>query len=169
MTQWQVEVQASQQCFSVTTLAAAGLESLPSPAVCVGTRQHVSGAWPRTWKAPASGRFQVALSYANAHGPINTGITAAVKNLTARCDGSEAQKMPLVLPHSVTTQDSTTASFSAHAAATCRFALEPGFNMSYLAHFAHYTGGSGGHDGPLNDADIGDLLITPLSTGTASP
>jgi hypothetical protein len=40
--------------------------------------------------------------------------------------------------------------------------------MSYLAHNAHYTGGTGGSSGPLNDADVGTLRIVPLpATGNA--
>jgi hypothetical protein len=37
--------------------------------------------------------------------------------------------------------------------------------MSFLRHFAHYTGGQGGIEGPLNEARVGDLLIAPLATG----
>jgi hypothetical protein len=33
--------------------------------------------------------------------------------------------------------------------------------MSYLRHNAHYTGGAGGSAGPLNEADVGDLLVQP--------
>ena len=46
------------------------------------------------------------------------------------------------------------------------FALRQGFNMSDLANFAHYTGGQGGSEGPLNDARIGALHIAPLSADT---
>ncbi|MFS6752524.1 hypothetical protein, partial [Staphylococcus aureus] len=91
-----------------------------------------------------------------------TGVTAAVKMLAIRCDGSPEQRVPLVMPHSVGEQLSTTARFTAGAGAHCRFALDDGFNMSYLAHNAHYTGGAGGSAGPLNDADVGALRIVPL-------
>jgi len=164
-----VDALATRQCFSITRRNHDGVESLPSPAVCVGDSTRVDGAWPRSWNAPRGGRFQVALSYANDHGPINTGITAAVKILRVDCAGSAPQSLPLVMPHSVGTQDSTTASFNANAGARCRFALDDGFNMSYLDHFVHYTGGRGGSGGPLNNASIDDLLITPLSTGTTPP
>jgi hypothetical protein len=63
-------------------------------------------------------------------------------------------------------QPSTDVTFDAPAAAPCRFSIRPGFNMSFLRHFAHYTGGQGGIEGPLNEARIGDLLIAPLGTGT---
>ena len=150
------------QCFSVTQTGADDLESLQSPPQCEGPVDSVEGAWPRAWTAPAAGRYQVALSYRNDHGPINTGITAAVKQLAIRCEGSPAQTVPVVMPHSTGKQLSTTAQFSASAGARCRFALEQGFNMSFLAHNAHYTGGASGSGGPLNDADVGALRIVPL-------
>ena len=162
----QFDAMPTQQCFSVTQRGRNGLESLPGPAACVGDSPHVSGAWPRAWTAPASGKFQATLTYSNDHGPINTGITAAVKLLVVRCGDTTPQSMPLVMPHSDGVQLSTTVSFKAHARARCSFSIEQGFNMSYLRHFAHYTGGSGGIDGPLNTASIGDLLIAPLATGT---
>ncbi|HEY8327535.1 MAG TPA: Six-hairpin glycosidase-like protein [Rhodanobacter sp.] len=156
-------------CFSATRLDAHGLESLHSPATCVGEVAKVTGSWPRTWTASASGNYRVALDYANDHGPINTGITAAVKMLVIRCTGSEEQRLPIVMPHSVREQQSTWGRFGAKAGATCRFDLDDGFNMSYLAHFAHYTGGSGGSDGPLNQAEVHALLIAPLATGRGTP
>ena len=156
-------------CFSATRVDAHGLESLHSPDTCVGDTAKVIGNWPRTWTAPVSGRYRVALDYANDHGPINTGITAAVKMLEVSCTGSDAQRLPMVMPHSVRTQPSTWGSFTAKAGSTCRFTLDDGFNMSYLGHFAHYTGGSGGSDGALNRADVHALLIAPLATGHATP
>jgi hypothetical protein len=140
----------------------------PAPVIAAHTQgepAHVTGAWPRTWTASTSGLFTAELVYANDHGPVNTGVTAAVKQLIAHCDGEQAQSMPMVMPHSVGEQRSTSASFQARAGARCTFLLEDGFNMSYLVHFARYTSGQGGIDGPLNTARIGDLLITPMATG----
>jgi hypothetical protein len=164
-----VERTAAQQCFSVTRVDASGIESLHSPTVCQSAESRVGGAWPRAWTAPADGRFQLAVEYANDHGPINTGITAAVQVATVRCDGAAPQPVVLVLPHSVGRQRSTSGRFAAKAGQHCSVALAPGFNMSYLSHFAHYTGGQGGAGGPLNQADVGDMLIAPLGTGTKSP
>ena len=61
------------------------------------------------------------------------------------------------------------ADFNVTAKVRCAFALEDGFNMSYLQHFAHYTGGAGGIDGAMNKADIDDLLIAPLAGGITTP
>ncbi|MBQ4854439.1 Six-hairpin glycosidase-like protein [Rhodanobacter sp. B2A1Ga4] len=166
--------QAGLACLSATRVDAHGLESLHSPATCVGEVTKVTGGWPRTWTAPASGNYRVALDYANDHGPINTGITAAVKMLVIRCDGSDEQRLPIVMAHSVRTQQSTWGSFTAKAGSTCHFALDDGFNMSYLAHFAHYTadngsGGNGGSSGPLNQAEVHALLVAPLATDRGTP
>jgi len=161
--------QAGLACLSATRVDAHGLESLHSPATCVGEMAKVTGDWPRTWTAAASGNYRVALDYANEHGPINTGITAAVKMLQVSCDGSDEQRLPIAMPHSVRTQSSTWGSFTAKAGSTCRFALDEGFNMSYLAHFAHYTGGSGGSDGPLNQAEVHALLVAPLAADRGTP
>jgi len=152
---------AALPCLRVTQRDAQGIESLPSPAACAGTMQRVGDAWPRRWTAPATGSYRVMLDYANPHGSIETGVTAAVKMLVVDCGDGAPQRVPLVMPHSVGRQLSTEASFHARAQAQCRFSLEDGFNMSYLSHNAHYTGGAGGSSGPLNDADIGELLIAP--------
>jgi hypothetical protein len=153
-------------CVSATRVGAGGLESLHSPAVCGGEYAPINGAWPRAWTAPANGRYRASLDYVNDHGPINTGITAAVKMLAIRCDGAAEQQLPIVLPHSVREQRSTWGEFTARAGSRCTFDLQDGFNMSYLSHFAHYTGGVGGADGPLNKADVRGLVIAPLGAST---
>jgi alpha-L-rhamnosidase-like protein len=156
---------ATPPCVSATRIDPDGIESLHSQTVCAGEPTRLAKNWPRQWTPPASGRYRVALSYENNHGPINTGITAAVKMLVMNCDGNPAQRVPIVMPHSLGEQLSTYGVITAKAGTVCRFELEQGFNMSDLSHFAHYTGGKGGIDGPLNGARIGDLLIAP-TTGT---
>jgi hypothetical protein len=163
---WLLPASSARHCFRVTRLGKSGLESLPSLETCMGNVSRVTGAWPRTWTAPSTGRFRVGFDYANDHGPINTGVTAAVKRLAIRCAGSAGQIVPIVMPHSLGEQSSTTGAFAAKAGAHCTFALRQGFNMSDLANFAHYTGGQGGSEGPLNDARIGALHIAPLSADT---
>lgn len=150
---------AAAACVSATAHDDSGIESLHSPRVCAGTPSSVDGDWPRHWTAPASGSYRVWLRYDNDHGSIETGITAAVKRLHARCGRRPAQVATLVLAHSDGDNDSTYALIQAHAGEACSFTLAPGFNMSDLAHFAHYTGGRGGASGPLNSADIGALKI----------
>ncbi|MGN6789165.1 MAG: alpha-L-rhamnosidase-related protein [Rhodanobacteraceae bacterium] len=165
---WTLSPSSARRCLRVTRLGNDGIESLPSLETCVGNQTQVTGGWPRTWTAPSSGSFRIWFGYANDHGPINTGITAAVKRLAIRCAGNPEQIVPIVMPHSVSAQRSMYANFEAKAGARCTFALQQGFNMSDLANFAHYTGGAGGSEGPLNDARIGALHIAPLSAD-ASP
>jgi hypothetical protein len=153
---------AAQQCISLTAQEADGIESLPSRPVCVGESAAVGGEWPRGWTAPGDGRYQVRLDYENRQGPIMTGISAAVKMLAVRCDGGAAQGAALVMPHSEGREPSTAAVFTARAGQRCTFALEDGFNMSYLEHYTKYTGGAGGSGGALNAAEFGDLHIAVL-------
>lgn len=157
------------------------------PMAPAGRSAGVGGPWPRHWTAAHGGEYLAWLNYSNLHGPINTGITAAVKRLEVRCSGSSRQVSPIVMPQSEGWQPSTTVRFQARAGASCAFRLLQGFNMSDLAAFAHYTGllptpgpqsahrpaekrpaqhpvwiVNGGITGPLNSARIGTLRITPF-------
>ncbi len=155
------------QCLSVTRTGVDGIESLHGPTVCVGDPAEIASGWPRRWTAPRSGRWRVALRYDNPNGPINTGVTAAVKRLSVRCGDAPAQLLPVVMPHSVGEQRSTSATFAAAAGQACVFALRDGFNMSDLRHFARYTGGKGGAEGPLNEAKVGAMEISGAENAVA--
>jgi hypothetical protein len=150
-------------CASATRAGDDGLESLHSPTVCVGDRAEVAGEWPRRWTPAHAGRYRAVLRYENQNGPINTGVTAAVKRLSFQCGDGPAQVRPVVMPHSVGEQDSTGVEFEARAGQACVVALQDGFNMSDLRHFERYTGGKGGEEGPLNEARIGALEIMPAA------
>ena len=150
-----------QHCLSLTRRDD-GLESLHSPTTCVGPQQRLAGAAHWRWTQPLAGRVRLRLQYENPNGPINTGVSAAVKRLAVQCDGGAVQVRPVVMPHSVAPQDSTAAEFEVPAGA-CRATLQEGFNMSALQHFAHYTGGKGGREGVLNQADIKALLLSPVA------
>jgi hypothetical protein len=172
--------------------ASGSASSAPPPptASSAGPARRVVGPWPRHWLAARRGGYVAWLDYSNGNGPINTGITAAVKRLEVRCAGRPAQVLPLVMPQSEGWQASTTVRFEAGAGAACTFSLLQGFNMSDLAQFAHYTGSppppplpgkadrgqragvnparasviaNGGITGPLNRARIGALRIAPLT------
>ncbi len=157
------------QCFSVTALGRRGLESLQSPETCVGPSASVPSVWPRSWRAPATGTYVAWLEYDNDHGPISTGITAAVRLLELTCGGTAARPAPIVMPQSHGWQASTDWLFRARAGSHCTFTLKPGFNMSDLARFALYTGGQGGAGGPLDSASIAALDIAPLAGRSRSP
>jgi hypothetical protein len=166
---WFLPESSTYRCLRATHLGKDGIESLPSPEACVGSASQATGAWPRTWTALAQGTYRIWLDYANHHGPINTGVTAAVRRLAIACTGAQEQIVPIVMPHSVGEQRSTTATFHANKGAHCTFALEQGFNMSDLANFAHDTGGAGGSGGPVNDAKIGALHIALLAGHASAP
>lgn len=141
----------------------------------IGAVARADGPWPRHWTAARRGEYLAWLDYSNPHGPINTGITAAVKRLEVRCAGSRRQVLPVVMPHSEGWQASTTVRFQADTGASCTFSLLQGFNMSDLAQFAHYTGAppapvaNGGVTGPLNSAQIGALRIAPVAAEGQAP
>ncbi|WP_425497833.1 Six-hairpin glycosidase-like protein [Lysobacter arvi] len=151
----------AQQCASLTRVEG-GIESLHSPTRCVGQDTAIAGDWPRAWRAPQAGRYALSVDFTNTHGPINTGITAAVKTLVAQCDGVDEQRGTLVMPHGAAMQRSSAVVIDVPTGAACRFTLRDGVNMSYLAHNARYTGGAGGVDGPINSADIGALHAVPV-------
>ncbi|MBT2766247.1 Six-hairpin glycosidase-like protein [Stenotrophomonas sp. ISL-67] len=150
-----------QHCLSLTRREGA-LESLHSPMTCVGPQQRLAGATQWNWTATTPTRVRIRLRYDNPNGPINTGVTAAVKQLAVQCPGALAQRATVVMPHSVGPQDSTAAEFDLPKG-NCRFTLEPGFNMSALEHFAQYNGGKGGRDGVLNTAKVSALLVAPVA------
>lgn len=150
-----------QHCLSLTRREGA-LESLHSPMTCVGPQQRLAGATQWNWTATTPTRVRVRLRYDNPNGPINTGVTAAVKALAVQCAGKPVQRATVVMPHSVGPQDSTATEFDLPKG-SCRFTLEPGFNMSALEHFAQYNGGKGGRDGVLNAAKVSALLISPVA------
>ncbi|HYG06896.1 MAG TPA: Six-hairpin glycosidase-like protein [Stenotrophomonas sp.] len=149
-------------CLRLTRRAGA-LESLPSDETCIGAQQSLPGSSHWQWTAPHAGTWRARLRFENQHGPINTGVTAAVKQLRISCEGRADQLRPVVMPHSVGVQDSTLVEFDAGPGA-CHISLEEGFNMSALAHFAHYTGGQGGRDGVVNDARVLGLHLSPVPT-----
>ena len=155
------------QCFSITARGADGLSSLHGRTRCVGPLSAVGSGWPRRWSAPRAGTYLAWVDYDNDHGPISTGITAAVRRLTIRCGSAPGQSGVLVMPQSRGVQASTVVRFRAPAGARCAFSLTGGVNMSDLARFAYYTGGAGGASGPLNRAAIGALRIAPLPQARA--
>lgn len=150
-----------QHCLSLTRRVGA-LESLHSPTRCVGPQQVLKGDDRWQFTSARAGQVRLRLQYRNPNGPINTGVTAAVKQLVLQCPGQPLQQHTVTLPHSVAMQDSTSATFTVPKG-QCTVALEEGFNMSALQHFAHYTGGKGGRDGVLNQAQVQALKVSPVA------
>jgi alpha-glucosidase len=175
-------------CYSLTQrFADTGLASLSSRESCVpdsapitlssndgsamrvvdGVAQYKDWGLPSselhsTFTPQASGWYRFELKYANRQGPINTGITAAVKFVAARCGGEAEQSGGIVMPHTVGAGSwsySTGFFFKARAQAPCELRIADGFNMSYLESFARYTAERGGESGALNRADIAAAQI----------
>ncbi|MCL1500422.1 Six-hairpin glycosidase-like protein [Xanthomonas nasturtii] len=146
-----------------------GLESLHGPALMLGPLQQLPGIQRWNWRPARAGMHRVSLRYRNDNGPINTGVTVAVKRLLLECPGKPVQSQVIVMPHSVGEQLSTQVTFDAVAGQACTFRLEDGFNMSALAHFAQYNGGRGGRDGVVNAAQISALLVGPAAHVEAAP
>ncbi|HDS1579074.1 TPA: Six-hairpin glycosidase-like protein [Stenotrophomonas maltophilia] len=157
----QVADDGLQHCLSLTRREGT-LESLHSPTTCVGPQQRLKGEQRWQFSAAQAGHVRLRLQYSNANGPINTGVTAAVKQLALQCPGQPLQRHTVTLPHSVAVQDSTSATFAVPRG-RCTVTLEEGFNMSALQHFAHYTGGKGGRDGVLNQAQVQALMVAPVA------
>lgn len=150
-----------QHCLSLTRREGT-LESLHSPMLCVGPQQVLKGEERWQFTSAKAGQVRLRLQYRNPSGPINTGVTAAVKQLVLQCPGQPLQRHTVTLPHSVAVQDSTSATFPVPKG-RCAVALEEGFNMSTLQHFARYTGGKGGRDGVLNQAQVQALTVAPVA------
>lgn len=150
-----------QHCLSLTRREGT-LESLHSPMLCVGPQQVLKGKERWQFTSAKAGQVRLRLQYRNPNGPINTGVTAAVKQLVLQCPGQPLQRHTVAMPHSVAVQDSTSATFAVPKG-PCTVALEEGFNMSALQHFAHYTGGKGGRDGVLNQAQVQALKVTQVA------
>lgn len=156
-----------QHCLSFTRRER-GLESLHSATTCIGPRHVLAGATQWRWQQPGAGRIRLRLQYENPNGPINTGVTAAVKQLQVQCAGAAVQHATVAMPHSVALQESTAATFDVPAG-SCSITLQGGFNMSALEHFAHYTGGKGGRAGVLNQANVKALLLAPVPVQEPRP
>jgi hypothetical protein len=115
-----------------------------------------------SFTAAAGGLQRLRVEYANAQGPINTGITAAQKRVSVKCAGSSLQAGSIVMPHLPDWSAygwSSSLLFTARQGQVCRVRLRDGFNMSYLEHFRLYTGGRGGASGPLNRANIAGVQV----------
>lgn len=115
------------------------------------------------FQVPRQARYQVEVAFGNAFGPINTGVTAAVKWLELRdLDAGTIERAVTWMPHQ--------SSWSVWAwSSPAFFALKPerryllrmsdAMNMSYLEHFAIYTGGAGGQQGPSNRINVSGLRL----------
>lgn len=163
-----------------TRLYLAGTGALRSPDGHPVDRSTDTSVY-RDWGAPGerlefldtatvAGLQRLRVMYGNAYGPINTGITAAVKEVTAECPGLPAQRGAIVMPHrdaGDAVGPSTAFVFRAPQGRPCRIVIADGTNMTDLEHFALYTSGRGGRAGPWNRAGIYSATLEPIAEPTA--
>jgi hypothetical protein len=119
--------------------------------------------------APGSGRYLLQTLFGNG-GPIDTGITAGVKRVLVEDEatGEIVGRGTLVMPHLGRWDrwgESTFAQVELEAGRRYRFVItgdDDTVNMSAFQHFAIYTGGPGGRDGPFARVNIAELRILQL-------
>lgn len=130
----------------------------------------------KTIQAKAPGKYLIRVQFSNGSGPINTGITCAVKRLQILKAGSPTPVASgyIVMPQS---GDWKQWDLSSSVAAV----LEPGEpysirifedsgarNMSYLKNNEHYTAGVGGGDASSNYVNVSNIYLLYSSPGKAS-
>jgi hypothetical protein len=114
-----------------------------------------------------TGPHLVQVVYGNGAGPINTGITCAVKRVTVEDTGTGqvVASGVILMPHLGrwdTWGNSTFVRADLTAGRTYRVVLSDDagtVNMSAFAHFARYTGGTGGAGGEFARVNIAELKL----------
>jgi hypothetical protein len=123
-------------------------------------------------KPTTDGLQRLTLTYSNGYGPVNTGVTATVKEVTVICPSTvEPQRGTIVMPHlanSSVIDLSTAFQYQAKRGEECHIVLADGFNMSYLSHFALYTAARGGKSGAWNRATIYRATVAPIADRLAA-
>lgn len=123
-----------------------------------------------TFTATRTGPHLVQAVYGNGAGPINTGITCAVKRMVVeeQPGGTQVATGILVMPQRgdwASWGDSSFVRATLTAGKTYRVRLlhdERSVNMSAFQHFTAYTGGTGGKSGPFFRVNIAELKILAL-------
>ena len=122
-----------------------------------------------TFRAARTGEHLVRLSAANGAGPINTGVTCAVRRIeVVDTAGDRAVASGYVMiPHGgLDAWDrflpSSPIRADLESGHTYRITVAPdprAANMSSFAHFERYTGGHGGREGPLDRIELDAIEI----------
>lgn len=140
--------------------------------------QLVGGRYFENWGRPSdellanftakqSGKYLVRVKYSNGAGPINTGITCAVKRMEIRnrASGKVVGAGYLIMPQSGSWQrfdlsSGVQARLVAGQTYTIRISEDPySRNMSYLERNDDYTASLGGGRAPYNFANIADVEL----------
>lgn len=146
--------------------------------VCIASASRISPATDDATNfeltPPVAGDYLLRFVYKNDAGPINTGITCAVAHIEVRevATGEVIAEGYVMMPHVVGQGLSSPLRVSLRENARYTVTLTDdarAINMSAFAHFARYTGGAGGHTGPLNHADIIAAELSPIIAAELSP
>ncbi len=124
------------------------------------------------FNAAQTGSHLLQLVYGNGAGPVNTGITCAVKRIVVEDveTGAIVAEGPVVMPHLGLDNwgrwaDSSFVRAELVRDRTYRVVIrgdDEMVNMSSFAHFERYTGGLGGRSGAYNRVNIAELKILAL-------
>lgn len=115
----------------------------------------------------ASGAHLFQVTFGNGAGPINTGVTCAIKRIVVEdaATGAITADGPVIMPHLGSWSRWEGSSFvraELEAGRTYRVVIrgdDEMVNMSSFAHFERYTGGLGGRDGAFNRVNIAELKV----------
>jgi hypothetical protein len=123
-----------------------------------------------SFTAKSTGPHLLQVVAGNGAGPVNTGVTCAVKRLVVEdiAAGATVAEGYLTMPHLgiwSEWRDSNFVRAALVAGKSYRISIESttqALNMSSFAHFANYTGGEGGKNGSFNRVNIAQLKILAL-------
>mgnify|MGYP002407260776 CR=1 FL=1 len=122
-----------------------------------------------------TGEHLLQLVYGNGAGPINTGVTCAVKKVSVEelPSGDVVAEGQLFMPHLASWSEWHDSSFlraTLDASKTYRVRIhgdERSINMSAFSHFEAYTAGLGGREGAFNRVNLSHLKLLALEGGVA--
>ncbi len=168
-----------RRCYvAVLRHARTGLPSQPTGETCVyvgrgisqgergfGVVEQVDRLENFNYAPERSAAFLLTLEYSNSFGLVSTGITAATRRVRiTRDDGVDVASGVVAMPHLArwdTRAFSSGLVVKLEAGRSYRVLLEDSFNMSYLSHYVLFDG-AGGREGPLNQANIHNVVLSPL-------
>ena len=124
-----------------------------------------------SFKPSFSGDHLLQVVAGNGAGPINTGVTCALKVVLVQEAGTGKQvaKGYMMMPHLgnwTAWRDASFVRVKLSAAKTYRVTIssdKQSVNMSAFAHFKQYTGGQGGSAGAFNRVNIAQLKVLSLT------
>lgn len=118
-----------------------------------------------SYTATSTGEHLLQVNAGNGAGPISTGITAGLKVVEVLDGTTVVARGHLLMPHLgawSTWRDSSFVRANLTAGKTYTVVIkhdDSSMNMSFFAHFAQYTGGTGGRAGAFSRVNIAELKV----------